>query len=121
MKRAALISSAAIQRAMEVTQPGISEHQLFATVDYESRMRGAEILAYPPVVASGKNANIIHYINNNQVMQDGELVLMDAGNGSNGYVHSALFLAAHIVAADQRGKIVGRNVRAWPRCACRPV
>lgn len=80
MRRAGEISSIAIERAMKVTKPGMTEHQLFATVDYESRMLGAKILAYPPVVASGKNAKIIHYIDNNQVMKDGDLVLMDAGD-----------------------------------------
>lgn len=49
-------------------------------VEYECRMRGANILAYPPVVAGGKRANIIHYINNNQIVNDNETVLMDAGN-----------------------------------------
>lgn len=57
----------------------MSEHQIFAKVDYECRMNGAEYLAYPPVVAGGDRATIIHYINNNQVVADGEMVLMDAG------------------------------------------
>lgn len=58
---------------------GISEHQIFATVDYECRMNGAEMLAYPPVVAGGNRATTIHYINNNQLVLNGDLVLMDAG------------------------------------------
>ena len=44
-------------------------------------MRGAAHLAYPPVVAGGQRANIIHYINNDQLLRDGDLVLMDAGVG----------------------------------------
>lgn len=43
-------------------------------------MHGADFLAYPPVVAGGNRANVIHYINNNQIVSDGEMVLMDAGN-----------------------------------------
>lgn len=58
---------------------GISESQLFAKVDYECRLRGAEFLAYPPVVAGADRATIIHYINNNQLVLDNEMVLMDAG------------------------------------------
>lgn len=58
---------------------GISEHDLFAHVDYQCRIHGANHLAYPPVVAGGRRANIIHYINNNQVVESGEMVLMDAG------------------------------------------
>lgn len=42
-------------------------------------MSGAQYLAYPPVVAGGARANTIHYITNNQLVNDGELVLMDAG------------------------------------------
>lgn len=42
-------------------------------------MNNAQFLAYPPVVAAGNNANVIHYINNTQIANDGELVLMDAG------------------------------------------
>lgn len=73
------IASAAISKTISVTRPGITEHQLFATVDYETRIRGAEFLAYPPVCASGNNANIIHYISNTQMPKEGDMILMDAG------------------------------------------
>lgn len=43
-------------------------------------MAGAEYLAYPPVVAGGDRATIIHYVNNNQKVFSGEMILMDAGN-----------------------------------------
>ncbi|KAF7989970.1 hypothetical protein HCN44_008644 [Aphidius gifuensis] len=85
MKQSCEIASAAISKTIEIGKPGISEHQLFATVDYESRMRGAEFLAYPPVVAAGDNANIIHYITNNQIIKNGDTVLMDAGCEYHGY------------------------------------
>ncbi|KZC07833.1 putative Xaa-Pro aminopeptidase 3 [Dufourea novaeangliae] len=85
MKESCKIVSAAISRTIEISKPKMSEHQLFATVDYECRMKGAEFLAYPPVVASGKNANIIHYIINNQIIQDKDMVLMDAGCEYHGY------------------------------------
>lgn len=49
-------------------------------MDYESRMRGAEYLAYPPVVAGGNRATTIHYIDNNHIVKNYESVLMDAGN-----------------------------------------
>ena len=42
-------------------------------------MSGAQHLAYPPVIAGGSRANTIHYISNNQLVNDGEMVLMDAG------------------------------------------
>lgn len=64
---------------MRDSKPGDSEHHIFARVDYYSRMNNASFLAYPPVVAGGDNANTIHYINNTQIVRDGEMVLMDAG------------------------------------------
>jgi len=42
-------------------------------------MGGAEYLAYPPVVATGNNANTLHYIDNKQKIKDGDLILVDAG------------------------------------------
>ncbi|XP_011881842.1 PREDICTED: probable Xaa-Pro aminopeptidase 3 [Vollenhovia emeryi] len=85
MRESCRITSDAIATTIRSSKPGMSEHQLFATVDYECRMRGAEHLAYPPVVAAGRNANVIHYISNNQVAQSGDLVLMDAGCEYHGY------------------------------------
>ncbi|XP_068968530.1 xaa-Pro aminopeptidase 3-like [Bombus flavifrons] len=85
MRKSCEIISAAISKTIEISKPKMSEHHLFATVDYECRMNGAEFLAYPPVVAAGNNANIIHYITNNQIIKDGDMVLMDAGCEYHGY------------------------------------
>ncbi|EEZ97679.2 xaa-Pro aminopeptidase 3 isoform X1 [Tribolium castaneum] len=85
MQQSCDIASRAIIETIKASHPGINESQIFATVDYECRMQGAEYLAYPPVVAGGNRATTIHYINNNQVVQDGEMVLMDAGCEFHGY------------------------------------
>lgn len=85
MQKTCDIASDAIVKTIEFSKPGLSEHQIFANVEYECKMNGAEYLAYPPVVAGGNRANIIHYINNNQVVSDGEMVLMDAGCEYHGY------------------------------------
>ncbi|KAJ1520982.1 hypothetical protein ONE63_004054 [Megalurothrips usitatus] len=85
MCKSCQIASKAIETTIATSYPGVSEHELFATVDYHSRMNGAEYLAYLPVVAGGERANIIHYINNSQIVKDGELVLMDAGCEFHGY------------------------------------
>ncbi|RKO87015.1 peptidase M24, structural domain-containing protein, partial [Blyttiomyces helicus] len=69
----------------ERTKPGITEHQLYALVDFEVRNRGAECLGYVPVVAGGKNALSIHYVKNNQILRDGDMVLVDAGAEVGGY------------------------------------
>lgn len=85
MQKSCDVASMAIKKTIQSSKPGMSEHQLFATVDYECRMNGAEFLAYPPVVAGGNNANVIHYIANNQIVQNGDMVLMDAGCEYHGY------------------------------------
>lgn len=84
MRESCRIASNAIVKTIRFSKPGMSEHQLFAAVDYECRIHGAEHLAYPPVVAAGRNANVIHYIINNQIIQSGDLVLMDAGTSNIG-------------------------------------
>ncbi|XP_011314273.1 probable Xaa-Pro aminopeptidase 3 [Fopius arisanus] len=85
MRESCRIGSKAIARTIQTGRPGMSEHHIFATVDYECRMRGAEYLAYLPVVAGGSNANVIHYVANNQIVKDGSMVLMDAGCEYHGY------------------------------------
>ncbi|KAK4883642.1 hypothetical protein RN001_006961 [Aquatica leii] len=85
MQQSCDIASDAISKTIAFSKPGVTEHQIFANVDFECKMRGAEYLAYPPVVAGGNRANIIHYINNDQVVMDKEMVLMDAGCEFHGY------------------------------------
>lgn len=80
MRKTCQIASDAINRTMKESKPDDTEHQIFARVDFHSRMNNASFLAYPPVVAGGKNATTIHYINNSQIVKSGEMVLMDAGN-----------------------------------------
>lgn len=79
------IASRAINETIKKSRPGISEHHIFAEVDYRCRMDGASFLAYPPVVASGLNATTIHYISNTQIVKDGDMVLLDAGCEYGGY------------------------------------
>ncbi|XP_005105486.1 xaa-Pro aminopeptidase 3 [Aplysia californica] len=85
MQRSADIASEAFMETMKFSRPMVNEAHLWAKMDFECRIRGAEFLAYPPVVAGGTRANIIHYITNNQVIVDGDLVLMDAGCELHGY------------------------------------
>ncbi|XP_049845996.1 xaa-Pro aminopeptidase 3-like [Schistocerca gregaria] len=85
MKTSCEIASKAIATTMSITKNCTTEHELQAHVDFECRLHGAQQLAYPPVVAGGDRANIIHYINNDQVLRDGDMVLMDAGCEYHGY------------------------------------
>lgn len=55
------------------------EYEVEAIITYEFIRNGAEGHAYSPIVASGKNACILHYVNNNKLMKDGELLLLDFG------------------------------------------
>ena len=79
MERAADISARAHQRLMETTVPGVMEYQLAAHFSHACSMEGSRRLAYGSIVAGGANACILHYEDNNQALQDGDLVLIDAG------------------------------------------
>lgn len=79
MRRAAEISAEAHCRAMRAAQPGMHEYQLEAEITGYCMQQGARFQAYSPIVGAGANACILHYIENTAPMQDGDLVLIDAG------------------------------------------
>ncbi|GAC1422749.1 MAG: aminopeptidase P N-terminal domain-containing protein [Burkholderiaceae bacterium] len=85
MKHAADISCAAHVRAMRLSAPGKTEYQSEAELLHEFRHAGAEGPAYTSIVAAGANACVLHYRAGNAVLQDGELVLIDAGCEYAGY------------------------------------
>jgi Xaa-Pro aminopeptidase len=78
MRRAASISAAAHQRAMRATRPGRHEYEIEAELLHEFRRHGADFPAYWPIVASGANACVLHYVANNARLGAGELLLIDA-------------------------------------------
>lgn len=71
-----------VSQTMKFTDPARLEHQVYAKFDFECRMRGSQMMAYVPVVAGGSNALTMHYVNNDQPLKDGDLILMDAGGVS---------------------------------------
>src|SRR6478736_7685333 len=79
MQRAASVTVAAHRRALLSCRPGWTEHDLAAELEHEFRRGGAKREAYESIVASGDNATILHYRENDRRMNDGELVLIDAG------------------------------------------
>jgi Xaa-Pro aminopeptidase len=85
MRRAAAISTGAHRRAMEATRPGWFEYQVEAELAHEFLRHGAQAGAYPSIVAGGPNACVLHYRDNNRQLQDGELLLIDAGCEYRGY------------------------------------
>ncbi|VDP14968.1 unnamed protein product [Soboliphyme baturini] len=86
MRKASLIGCQALTETMRYSTMTNEESHLNAKMDFECRCLGADRLAYPPVVAGGNRANTIHYLDANQRVLPGELLLMDAGCEVGGYV-----------------------------------
>ncbi len=84
-QRSADIASAGHARAMRACRPGLAEYELEAELTYEFRKRGADAHAYTPIVAGGANACVLHYVENNKLLNDNTLVLIDAGCEVEGY------------------------------------
>jgi Xaa-Pro aminopeptidase len=84
MKKAAAASSVAHERAMRTCRPGMHEYEIEAELLYEFRRAGM-VPAYPPIVGGGANACILHYTENSAVLNDCDLVLIDAAAEFDGY------------------------------------
>jgi Xaa-Pro aminopeptidase len=84
MQKAADISVNAHQLAMQQTHADLLEFEVASVFDAEFRKNNAEH-AYTPIVAGGENACVLHYIENNKVLNDGDLLLIDAGCEVEGY------------------------------------
>ncbi|MEX2281967.1 MAG: aminopeptidase P N-terminal domain-containing protein [Gemmatimonadota bacterium] len=85
LRQAARLSVDGFCRAAGLIKPGIGEWQIEAAIEAEFRAQGADGSAFPSIIASGANATVLHYISNDQVMQAGELLLIDAGARYRGY------------------------------------
>ncbi|HEY0005345.1 MAG TPA: Xaa-Pro aminopeptidase [Pyrinomonadaceae bacterium] len=85
MQRAADIAAEAHREAMKAARPGMNEYEIEALIEYIFRRSGANAPAYGSIIGSGANATILHYINNNGTMRDGDLLLIDAGAEYKGY------------------------------------
>ncbi len=84
LTRTAQISADAHRAAMQVCKPGLFEYEIQAQIEYCFRKHGC-VPAYPSIVAGGENACILHYIDNTDRLNDGELLLIDAGAEYDGY------------------------------------
>ena len=85
IEEACRISSLAHVRAMKSVKPGMYEYQLEAEYVHEFMSHGARACAYPSIVGGGKNACVLHYNENKNILNDGDLVLVDAGCEFNNY------------------------------------
>ena len=85
MRRSATIAAAAHRRAMRAARPGRGEFEIEAELLHEFRRHGAQGPSYTPIVAGGENACVLHYVSNDRMLEDGALLLIDAGCELDGY------------------------------------
>ncbi|KAL8527817.1 hypothetical protein ACS0TY_005587 [Phlomoides rotata] len=86
MRNSASIACQALLQTMLHSRIFPDEGMLSAKFEYECKIRGAQRMAFNPVVGGGPNGSVIHYARNDQRIRDGDLVLMDVGCEFNGYV-----------------------------------
>lgn len=79
MRKAAEITSEALEEVMKAVEPGMFEYEVEAIIEYIFRKNGAQGPGFPSIVGSGPNSTILHYEDNNRQTQDGDLLLMDVG------------------------------------------
>jgi len=79
MQKAADIAVAGFKRVMKMLKPGIMEYEIEAEFIHEFTRQGSRRFAYTPIIASGANACVLHYIENSQPCADGDLILLDVG------------------------------------------
>jgi Xaa-Pro aminopeptidase len=85
MQRAADIAAEAHVEAMKDVRPGMMEYEVEAMLEAYFRKHGASGSSYTSIVGSGGNATVLHYIDNKDQLQDGDLLLVDAGAEYQGY------------------------------------
>jgi Xaa-Pro aminopeptidase len=79
LQRAIDITEAGFRRVLGFIRPGVGEWEIEAEYLHEFVKNRSRRFAYPPIVGSGKNACVLHYVENDAICQDGEMVLMDVG------------------------------------------
>jgi Xaa-Pro aminopeptidase len=79
MRKAAALARAGHVAAMRAARPGLHEYELEALLEHEFRKAGSTGPAYASIVAGGANACILHYVENSELLRDGQLLLIDAG------------------------------------------
>ncbi len=79
MQKACDITEAGFRRVLNFVKPGVIEYEIEAEFMHEFLRKGSRGFAYTPIVASGFNACVLHYVENNLPCKDGDLILMDVG------------------------------------------
>ncbi len=78
MRQAMSVTHEAHRRAMQICRPGMAEYEIEAELVHTYRRHGCEP-AYPPIVGGGANSCVLHYITNRDTLNDGDVLLIDAG------------------------------------------
>jgi Xaa-Pro aminopeptidase len=79
MQKACKITEAGVRRILGFIKPGVWEYEIEAELAHEFLRNRSSGFAYTPIIASGKNACVLHYIENNQQCTDGDVILLDVG------------------------------------------
>ncbi|MCR9229298.1 MAG: aminopeptidase P family protein [Flavobacteriaceae bacterium] len=77
MQKACDITEKGFRRILEFVKPGVWEHEMEAEFLHEFMRNRSKGFAYSPIIASGNNANVLHYLENNQEVKDGDMILLD--------------------------------------------
>jgi len=85
LQKAVDITTEAHIEAMKASQPKMNERTLDAIIEYIYRLRWSSGFGFGSIVASGPRSSILHYMDNNQEMKDGDVCVMDLGAAYNGY------------------------------------
>ncbi|MGH8915186.1 MAG: aminopeptidase P N-terminal domain-containing protein, partial [Acidimicrobiia bacterium] len=85
VRRVCELSARGHAEAMRFADPGLYEYQVQAALEYHWRLAGARHNGYPSIVASGANACVLHYVENDRLIEDGDLILIDAAAEVDGY------------------------------------
>lgn len=79
MQQACNITEKGFRRILNMVKPGVTEYEIEAEWIHEFIRNRSDGFAYQPIIASGFNSCVLHYIDNNQVCKDGDVLLMDVG------------------------------------------
>jgi Xaa-Pro aminopeptidase len=85
LRRACHLSARGHAEAMRFAAPGLYEYQVQGALEYFWRQAGSRHNGYPSIVASGPNACVLHYVENDRMIEDGDLILIDAAAEVDGY------------------------------------
>lgn len=133
LRQAIDITDAGLRRMVAALKPGVMEYELEAEIACEVIGRRAK-MAYEPIVASGKNACVLHYVENEMACRDGELLLVDVGANYANYAadltrtypvngrftsrQRAVYDAVlRVFDASVARAVVGASIREWKRAA----